>query len=402
MAYTFTVNKQKLLTFFWLLIVVWPVNTVGQSTTNLHQNAQKVITGAEQTGDYFPLLQNMRVALVSNQTSMIGQTHLLDSLVASGIEVVVVFTPEHGFRGEVEAGEKVSSEIDKKTNIRLVSLYGKNFKPSDDDLSGIDYVVFDIQDVGVRFYTYISTLHYVMEACAKKDIRLMILDRPNPNGHYIDGPVLEPSYKSFVGMHPVPIVHGMTIAEYALMINGEGWLPEKRKCELTLIRCKNYDHTIRYNPPVKPSPNLPNLQSIELYPSLCLFEGTYVSVGRGTPYPFQVFGHPLMRNTNFQFIPRSTAGAKNPPLMGLKCNGVDLRKVEVNGFTLDYVIFAYRNCHDRVQFFNPFFLKLCGTSMIKEAIVAGLSEDRIRQLWKSDVDRFKQIRKQYLLYPDFE
>jgi uncharacterized protein YbbC (DUF1343 family) len=367
-------------------------------------------TGAEQTEEYLFLLKEKRVALVANQTSVINETHLVDTLLSLGINIKKVFAPEHGFRGVADAGEHIKTTKDKKTGLPLISLYGEHKKPNPADLKDIDVVVFDIQDVGVRFYTYISTMHYVMEACAENNKEMIILDRPNPNGNYIDGPVLQEKYKSFVGMHPIPLVHGLTVAELAGMINGEGWLAGKQKCKLTVIKCSNYSHKDLYNLPVKPSPNLPNSLSVYLYPSLGIFEGTSISVGRGTPFPFQVYGHPKMQNKKFSFIPESMLGASNPPHSGKTCFGEDLKIYEesftLNGgsFILQFLIDTYKNTPDKKDFFlaNGFFNLLAGNALLKQQIIEGKTENEIRESWKSEFEEYKKLRSNYLLYKDFE
>jgi uncharacterized protein YbbC (DUF1343 family) len=360
----------------------------------------QIIPAAELTTEYFPKLAGKKIALVANQTSMVGSTNLVDTLMHSGICVKKIFCPEHGFRGIADAGEVINSSTDKVTGLPVISLYGKNKKPTLSDLQGIDIVVFDIQDVGVRFYTYISTLHYVMEACAENNIPLLILDRPNPNSHYIDGPVLKPKYRSFVGMHTVPLVYGMTIGEYAKMINGEGWLAKGEKCDLQCIPCANYTHHSKYRLPVKPSPNLPNMQSIFLYPSLGLFEGTCISVGRGTDFPFQVIGCPGIDSTLYSFTPKSIPGAKNPFYENKKCFGFDLRNTNDSVFTLTYIINMYKLFPQKAAFFNPFFQKLAGNDELILQIKGGMSEEDIRNSWKVDLDKFKEIRKKYLIYPE--
>lgn len=360
----------------------------------------QIIPGANQTKLYFPLLKGKNIAIVANQTSVIEKKHLVDTLISSGISIKKIFCPEHGFRGTSDAGEKINSTTDKKTGLPIISLYGKNKKPLPDQLSKIDYVIFDLQDVGVRFYTYISTLHYVMESCAENNIPLIILDRPNPNSYYIDGPVLKAKNKSFVGMHPVPIVYGMTIGEYAQMINGEGWLNKNEKCKLTVIPCENYTHQSKYELLIKPSPNLPNMQSVYLYPSLGLFEGTCVSVGRGTDFPFQVIGNPSIDSLLFQFIPKSVVGATNPPYENKKCYGFDLRKSTDTTFTLKYLIEMYQKFPAKSAFFDPFFMKLAGNYELIQQIKEGKTEQEIRETWKSDIDHFKEIRKKYLIYKD--
>ena len=371
-----------------------------QSLLELSPTSNNVFPGAYQTTEYFPSLKGKNIAVVANQTSLINQTHLVDTLLSSMICVKKIFCPEHGFRGTADAGESIQSSKDGKTGLPAISLYGKNKKPYPSDLAEIDIIVFDIQDVGVRFYTYISTLHYVMEACAENNILLVILDRPNPNANYVDGPVLKPNYKSFVGMHTVPLVYGMTIGEYAQMINGEGWLSKKVKCNLQVVKCKNYTHKTKYSLPIKPSPNLPNMQSVYLYPSLGLFEGTDVSVGRGTEYPFQILGNPFLDSTLFHFVPKSQPGAKNPMYEDKKCYGLDLRNSEDSVFTLKYLIKMYNLSPNKEAFFNPFFQKLMGSDEIIPMIKAGKTEEEIKNTWKVDLDKFKIIRKKYLLYED--
>lgn len=365
-----------------------------------------IIVGANQTLDYIPLLKGKRIGVIANQTSVIFKTddtytHLVDSLVSLNMDIKKVFAPEHGFRGNTDAGEVVKDGVDTKTGLPIVSLYGKNKKPSQEQLKNIDLAIFDIQDVGARFYTYISSLHYVMEACAEQNIPLLILDRPNPNGHYIDGPILEKEHKSFVGMHSVPIVHGMTIGEYAKMINGEGWLNNNVTCELTVIPVKNYTHNLPYSLPIKPSPNLPNDISINLYPSLCFFEGTNISVGRGTSLQFQVYGAPTLPKTEYSFIPKPNHGAKYPKHENKTCNGYNLTQLKsLNALDLSFLINAYTITKDKSAFFvsNGFFTKLAGTKTLQQQIEDGLSEQQIKASWKSGLDEYKQIRKPYLLY----
>lgn len=369
---------------------------------------QSVIVGAESTASYFPLVQNKQLGIVANQTSMIGKVHLVDSLINAGYNVMKVFAPEHGFRGESGAGEEIENGFDKKTGIQVISLYGKNKKPTSENLEGINLMIFDIQDVGVRFYTYISTLAYVMESCAENHIPLIVLDRPNPHGDYIDGPVLQSEFASFVGLHPVPVVYGMTIGEYAMMVNGEHWLKDSLKCDLTVIQCKNYDHNMRYILPVPPSPNLPNDDAIQLYPSLCFFEGTFISVGRGTEFPFQLFGHPDYVIGSYLFTPEDIPGiAMNPPYEGQTCLGISLkgfaenRVKELRKLNLFYLIEMYRFFKSRNDFFNSYFDKLAGSDQLRTQIVAGLTEDEIRKSWENDISVFLVTRKKYLLYPDF-
>ncbi len=364
---------------------------------NFSVNAQKIQTGAERIDVYIPLLHNKNVAVVGNQSSIINQTHLVDSLLILNINIVKVFSPEHGFRGSADAGEKIENEVDEKTGIPILSLYGKNKKPDVKQLEDVDILLFDIQDVGARFYTYISTLHYVMESAAENNVKVIILDRPNPNGHYIDGPIRENGFESFVGMHPIPIVHGMTIGEYARMINGEGWIAEK--CDLDIIKMENYNHDMHYNLTIKPSPNLPNSKSINLYPSLCLFEGTNISVGRGTKYPFQHFGAPYLKS-NYSFTPRSTQGSKFPKYEDQKCFGTDLRFQDnyLTEINLDWLIYAYRNCPEKEQFFNKFFDKLAGTDKLKLQIISGENSKEIKNSWEEGLREFKKTRSKYIIY----
>tara|TARA_R110002012_G_scaffold11368_2_gene51344 strand:+ start:13738 stop:15048 length:1311 start_codon:yes stop_codon:yes gene_type:complete len=364
----------------------------------------EIVTGAEQFPLYASFLENKNVGVVANQTSFLENEnqHLVDFLISKNVIVKKVFAPEHGFRGTADAGEHVKDGVDSKTGVPLISLYGNNKKPSQEQLKGIDVVVFDIQDVGARFYTYISTLHYVMEACAEAGIPVIVLDRPNPNGHYIDGPILEAANQSFVGMHPIPVVHGMTIGEYAKMINGEGWLKNKMKCELTVVEIENYTHDTPYALPIKPSPNLPNDQAINLYPSLCFFEGTFINAGRGTDMQFQVFGAPSLPASKytFEYTPQSNEGAKNPKFNGQLCHGKDLRKEpRLNKINLEWLIYAYNANGKKKDFFNSFFVKLAGTDKLQQQIEQGLTAEEIRDSWKDGLARFKKIREKYLLYP---
>ena len=367
----------------------------------------KVETAAARTDLYVNLLKGKNIAVVANQTSVIFKEiykkkqearHLVDSLLMLGIGVKKVFAPEHGFRGKADAGEVVKDGFDTKTGLQIISLYGKNKKPSATQLKGIDIVVFDIQDVGARFYTYISSLHYVMEACAEASIQLIILDRPNPNGHYTDGPVLEAKHTSFVGMHKVPVVYGMTIGEYGKMINGEKWLKNGIQCDLKVIPLKNYNHQTKYSLPIKPSPNLPNDKSINLYPSLCFFEGTNVSAGRGTEMQFQVYGSPYITKSSFTFTPQANEGSKYPKYKNQLCFGEDLRIAKnLNKLDLSYLLKAYQQNTSK-KFFNTFFTKLAGTERLQEQIEQGLSEKEIRKTWVQDLISFKKIRKKYLIY----
>ncbi len=366
-----------------------------------HFKTQKIIPGAYNFDSYLPLLKTKNVALIGNQTSEINGTHLVDTLLQRGINITKVFAPEHGFRGKASAGELIANSKDLKTGLPIISLYGKHKKPTTEDLKNVDVLVFDIQDVGVRFYTYLSTLHYVMEAAAEQKIPIIVLDRPNPNADYIDGPVMTPTQTSFVGMHPVPIVYGMTIGEYAQMINGEHWLGNNLTADLTVIPIKNYDHQSVYHLPVKPSPNLPNYQAIRLYPSLCLFEGTDISVGRGTDFPFQVYGSPYLPHSKFSFTPQPNAGSKWPKHQGKVCYGRDLRNItpphEIN---LEWLIQTYQQYDTSVKskFFNKFFSKLAGNQTLEANIKKGLSIKSIKAQWQKDIENFKEIRKKYLLY----
>ena len=366
-----------------------------------------VIPASERPDLYLPLLKGKRVALVVNHSSLVKRGHLVDFLLKNSVKVRKIFAPEHGFRGKADAGAHIKSSHDTRTNLPIVSLYGKHRKPTKQDLVGIDLIVFDIQDVGVRFYTYLSTLHYVMEAGAEYHIPVVVLDRPNPNGHYIDGPVLQKKYRSFVGLDPVPIVYGMTIGEYAKMLNGQGWLRGGVKAKLTVIPLANYTHSSFYSLPVKPSPNLPNDRSIAFYPSLAFFEGTVFSAGRGTKKPFELYGAPEYRIQKFSFVPRSRAGAKYPKFKGKRCWGVDLSSRSLNAIrrekelNLSYLLDAYRNYPDKRKFFlkNRFIDKLAGTSTLRKQAVSGVSESAIRKSWQKELNQFKQIRKKYLLYP---
>ncbi|MBQ6726168.1 MAG: DUF1343 domain-containing protein [Bacteroidales bacterium] len=367
--------------------------------------AQNITVGAEQTEKYLPLLEGKKVGLVGNQSSLVGTTHLLDTLIRCDISVAAIFCPEHGFRGQAEAGARINDGTDPQTGIPIISLFGANKKPQPKQLKGIDIVVFDIQDVGARFYTYISTLHYVMEACAENGVPLLVLDRPNPNGFYVDGPVLDTAYRSFVGMHPVPVVHGMTIGEYAQMINGEKWLKNGVQCQLSVIKVLNYTHDSLYHLPVAPSPNLQTDNAILLYPSLCCFEGTTVSVGRGTPTPFEIIGSPTYSDKSFSFVPKPIKGVSNNPLHnGKTCYGIDLQKagaeiVKNKQLNLGYLLTMYRKS-DKNTFFlkNNFFDKLMGNSELRKQVKQGLTEKQIRQSWEPALSEYKTMREKYLLY----
>lgn len=381
--------------------------------------AAGISPGIEQFEAYRSRLAGKKVGIVANQTSVVrpeqgnypnvlkaadGYVHSVDFLRSRGIQLTCIFCPEHGFRGEADAGEKVGDYRDEATELPVISLYGKKKKPLPDDLKEVEVMVFDIQDVGVRFYTYISSLHYVMEACAENGIPLIVMDRPNPNAFYTDGPLLDMQYRSFVGMHPVPVVYGMTIGEYARMINGEGWLKEGIRCELTVVPCREWTRDMIYELPRKPSPNLPDRVSVMLYPSVCFFEGTVVSEGRGTYTPFQVFGHPCLNNMDYVFTPQSIPGmSKSPKCLGEKCFGIDLRGKyeevrEGKRLRIDWLVLAYQNYAGKESFFTPFFEKLAGTSRLRKDIEAGKSEAEIRHSWQAGLDRFEQVRKKYLLY----
>ncbi|MGL4993089.1 MAG: exo-beta-N-acetylmuramidase NamZ family protein [Bacteroidales bacterium] len=366
----------------------------------------KVITGADQHKEYLPLLKGKRVGILANQTSIIGNQHLVDFLHSRKYNIVTIFSPEHGFRGDADAGEHVKSSTDQKTGISIRSLYdGDTGKPSVEAMQSIDILLFDLQDVGLRYYTYLTTMVRMMDACSENGVEMIILDRPNPNGHYIDGPILDMKHKSAVGWLPIPIVHGMTLGELAMMTLGEQWLPEGKSCNLKVITCKNYTHQTHYELPVAPSPNLPNMRSIYLYPSLCFFEATPVSLGRGSQLPFQVYGHPNMLGYDFSFTPRSITGAKNPPQLDKRCFGVDLSSQPSNqelwrrGVDLTYLIDAYNNLNLGDHFFRPFFEKLVGVDYVRKMIKQGKSAEEIRQMWSQDVEKFEKQRAPYLLYP---
>ncbi len=392
------------------------VESVQTKITTNNQVEKPIISGADRFYNYLPLIKGKNIAIVANQTSIMklkqkfsrGPSatglkevthHIVDYFSTNyNIKVKTVFAPEHGFRGKADAGEYIKDGKDSKTGIPIISLYGKNKKPTQEQLKGLDAVVFDIQDVGARFYTYISTLHYVMEACAEANIPLIVLDRPNPNGHYIDGPVLEKEHTSFVGMHPVPVVYGMTIGEYAQMVNGENWLEKNLKCDLKVIELENYTHNSEYHLPIKPSPNLPNSKSINLYPSLCFFEGTNVNAGRGTDKQFQVYGSPFLKNMSYTYTPRSNNGAKYPKHQDKECFGEDLSGYEnLKELNLNWLIETYKNNSSK-EFFNSFFTKLAGTEKLQQQIEQGVKEEKIRKSWQSDLDAFKKIREKYLIY----
>lgn len=368
--------------------------------------AQKVITGAERTDRYVTLLKNKKIALLSNHTGMVGNEHTLDLMLRKGLNVTTIFSPEHGFRGNADAGEHIKSSVDQKTGIPIASLYdGKIRMPSKAVMDNIDVIVTDIQDVGVRYYTYYCTMIDLMNAAAKYGKEFMVLDRPNPNGMTVDGPILDMKYASGVGRLPIPVVHGMTLGELALMANGEGWLNGKAKVKLTVIPCDNYTHSTRYRLPVAPSPNLPDMKSIYLYPSTCYFEATPVSLGRGTDMPFQIYGHPDMKGCDFSFTPKSRPGAKKPPMMDRLCHGRDLRNLTeeqmiAQGINLDYIIDAYRNLGSKPDFFTSFFERLIGVDYVRTMIAAGASASEIKARWADDVAKFKTKRAPYLLYAE--
>lgn len=367
-------------------------------------NAKRVITGDERTELYFHLLEGKRIALYSNHTGLANGKHIVDILKENKFDVTTILSPEHGFRGTADAGERVGDSVDEKTNIPIISMYKFGREGIDSTTAArFDILVVDIQDVGLRFYTYYITMWRLMDSCAKYGKLVIVLDRPNPNGFYVDGPILDMKYRSGVGWLPIPIVHGMTLGELALMINGEGWLTDKRKCELTVIPCKNYKHSTLYELPIPPSPNLPNIKSIYLYPSTCFFEGTVISLGRGTSLPFQVYGHPDYKGSNYSFTPQSISGAKNPPLLGKKCYGVDLsdtddKYIRKQGIDLSYVIDAYKNLNIGSKFFTSFFDLLAGCSYVREMIEQGCDADEIKARWQDDVTKFKKQRAPYLIY----
>ncbi len=388
----------KILTVLTIVIAL----TSMQCSTEKSSGNLKV--GAERMEVYLPLIEGKTVALVGNHTSVLGKTHLVDTLLTMDVNIKVIFAPEHGFRDLADAGAVIASGADPVTGINVLSLYGDKKKPAPEDLEGIDVVIFDIQDVGTRFYTYLTTMCYVMEACAENGIKLIILDRPNPNGFYVDGPILDTSFSSFVGIHPIPVVHGMTLGEYANMVNGEGWLAGGIQCEVTVIKCDNYTHETMYELPVMPSPNLPNMNSVYLYPSLCFSEGTVLSCGRGTEFPFQVMGAPKMPDTGFSFTPQPSFGSSNPKHNGEVCYGIDLRNamqdglVPSPGMNLQWIIDAYNAYPEKDKFFNGYFDTLAGSSTLREQIMQGMSAGQIRESWKTGLEEFRKIRGKYLLY----
>ena len=384
---------------FWFLVCFFTFPVFAQESP--------VKVGAESYSLYFPLLKDKRIAVFSNSTGMIGEKHLVDVLLEHQFDIRMILAPEHGFRGDADAGEKVNDEIDEKTGIPIYSLYkSKTAKPGKDVMDKIDLILFDIQDVGLRFYTYYISMYHLMDVCAKHQKPLIVLDRPNPNGFYMDGPILDMKYKSGVGLLPIPVVHGMTLGELARMINGEGWLPDKERCELHVIPCTNYMHRTKYRLPVAPSPNLPNMKSVHLYPSLCLFEGTRVSLGRGTAFPFQVYGHPALKSHyKYSFTPKSLPGAKYPPHLNQACYGVDLRNLPdetifSEGINLNYVIDAYKKLNIGDKFFTSFFENLIGVDYVRKMIMAGKSDKEIKAAWANDIERFRLQRRPYLLYEE--
>ncbi|MEA1874145.1 MAG: DUF1343 domain-containing protein [Bacteroidota bacterium] len=392
---------------FLILIMISCAAKDNQNPISVHEKQEPIICGAERTDAYLHNLTDKKIGIVANHTSKIGDTHLVDSLLSLDIKIQAIFAPEHGFRGTADAGEIIKDGKDIKTGLPVISIYGNNKKPKPEQLQGIDLMIFDIQDVGARFYTYISSMHYVMEACAEQNIPLLILDRPNPNGNLVDGPVLNPEYSSFVGMHPVPIAHGMTIAEYASMINGEKWLANGIQCDLELILCENYAHNMPYALPIPPSPNLPNNRSIELYPSICLFEATDLSVGRGTNMQFQIIGHPTLETIcDFTFTPVPNEGSKYPKHKNTKCYGYDLRTNNelfpktVGKLNLNYLLKIYNAFPNKDDFFisASFFDKLAGGTKLREQLISGKTEAEIRNSWEKALDAFKIKRESYLLY----
>ena len=400
----FPVSKTWLV---WFAIILFFNHSPSFSQPKI-SDSSNVIVGAERMSEYLPLMQHKNVGLVVNQTSLVGKTFLIDTLLHSGITIKNIFAPEHGFRGIADAGEVLENDTDVQTGIPIVSLYGKEHKPTPAQLKGIDLMVYDIQDVGVRFYTYISTLHYVMEACAENNVELLILDRPNPNGFYVDGPVLDSAFRSFVGLDPIPIVYGMTPAEYAVMLNGEHWLSGGVQCKIQYVLCENYDHGRMYRLPVNPSPNLRSMTAIYLYPSLCLFEGTQVSVGRGTDKPFIVIGYPDFKKGKTIFTPQSVNGATNPPYLQKQCSGYDLSGLNTGFFVwnkhimLRWIEEFYDFYPEKEKFFTNYFDKLAGTAELRKQIEKGVPEMEIRRSWEPKLGEFKTIRKKYLLYGDFE
>jgi uncharacterized protein YbbC (DUF1343 family) len=396
----------KLTVFYWVLFLLISAcsSTHSANQKQAQEQNKNLMLGADQVSYYLPMLTGKKVGLVVNQTSQVANKHLVDVLIENHVNVQAIFAPEHGFRGDHDAGEKFSSSIDDKTGVPLISIYGKNRKPSAEVMANFDVIIFDIQDVGVRFYTYISSMHYMMEAAADAGVSFIVFDRPNPNGAFVDGPILEPEFTSFVGMHKIPLVHGMTVGELALMFKGEGWLNTANKLNLTVVSMKNYQRIMAYSLPIKPSPNLPNDVAINLYPSLGFFEATPVSIGRGTDFPFQVIGHDEISVGDFEFMPISTPGAASTPkLMNKSLHGQDLRHRHVKGIDLSFII----QWHEKFKASNLVFFtrasfmdKLSGTDRLRKAIVAGQSQQEIKQSWQQGLLKFKHLRKPYLLYKD--
>ncbi len=389
---------KKLITPLLIVAMVITACSAGNENTTL-------MTGAERTVEYLPLLRGKRVAVVANQTSMVSKTHLVDTLLSEGVDIRLIFAPEHGFRDLADDGTVITSGSDPVTGIAVISLYSSKKKPVPEDLADIDVVLFDLQDVGTRFYTYLTTMCYVMEACAENGKQFILFDRPNPNGYYVDGPILDTArYRSFVGIHPIPVVHGMTFGEYAGMVNGEGWLAGGIRCDLKVISCTGYTHTTMYRLPVIPSPNLPNMNSIYLYPSLCLSEGTVLSCGRGTGFAFQVLGAPEIPDSGFSFTPQPSFGSSNPKYNGVTCYGIDLRNATEDGLVpkpeinLNWIIEMYRAYPDKENFFNNYFDVLAGSNTLREQIISGMSAAEIRASWKEGLERFSATREKYLLY----
>jgi len=391
-------------TILFTTIFIFILQACAQKEAPQLVDYSEIVTGDQRINEYLPLIKNKTIGIVANQSSVIGNTHLVDTLLDSDIHLAKIFSPEHGFRGAEDAGAFIGGTTDPATGIQIISLYGKHKKPTEEDLEGVEVMLFDLQDVGVRFYTYISTLTYVMDACAAYGVEVIVLDRPNPNSFYVDGPILEAEFSSFVGMHRIPIVYGMTIGEYALLVNGEGWLQSERKCNLTVIKMRNYNRNMIVKLPVKPSPNLPNWQAVYLYPSLCLFEGTIMSIGRGTDFPFQVYGHPDFPVENFAFTPIPHSGAANPKYEGITCYGRNLTTYAENYATntsrihLTWLIESYKLLSPEHEFFTSYFDKLAGTDKLRKQIEEGMTEGEIRKSWESDLKTFKNIRKKYLLY----
>jgi len=391
-------------TILFTTIFIFILQACAQKEAPQLVDYSEIVTGDQRINEYLPLIKNKTIGIVANQSSVIGNTHLVDTLLDSDIHLAKIFSPEHGFRGAEDAGAFIGGTTDPATGIQIISLYGKHKKPTEEDLEGVEVMLFDLQDVGVRFYTYISTLTYVMDACAAYGVEVIVLDRPNPNSFYVDGPILEAEFSSFVGMHRIPIVYGMTIGEYALLVNGEGWLQSERKCNLTVIKMRNYNRNMIVKLPIKPSPNLPNWQAIYLYPSLCLFEGTIMSIGRGTDFPFQVYGHPDFPVENFAFTPIPHSGAANPKYEGITCYGRNLTTYAENYATntsrihLTWLIESYKLLSPEHEFFTSYFDKLAGTDKLRKQIEEGMTEGEIRKSWESDLKTFKNIRKKYLLY----